>query len=76
MVKDPPALLVAAVTTSEGIDRAALLELYTKHALWTGTSRGKSTDLQGSGRISLLNKGESDGQEKRTTKWKGFMGVV
>ena len=33
--QDPPALLVAAVTTSEGVDRAALVELYTKHALRT-----------------------------------------
>ncbi|CAE7661943.1 ILA [Symbiodinium sp. CCMP2592] len=31
--EDPPALLVAAVTTSEGVDRAALVELYTKHVL-------------------------------------------
>eukprot|EP00439_Symbiodinium_sp_Y106_P002771 s2877_g1.t1 len=31
--QDPPALLVAAVTTSEGVDRAALVELYTKHVL-------------------------------------------
>ncbi|CAE7449785.1 kdelr2 [Symbiodinium natans] len=31
--EDPPALLVAAITTSEGVDRAALMELYTKHVL-------------------------------------------
>ncbi|CAJ1403962.1 unnamed protein product [Effrenium voratum] len=31
--EEPPALLVAAVTTTPGVDRAVMLELYTKHVL-------------------------------------------